>query len=134
MRKILVSAIAAATMSFGLVGLDMPSASAIECPYSGCIGTTTRMIAPDRIERGTTPFVRVKTTPNSGNPTVRGMHTIKCVARNGRAKFEFYRYTGNEYERYQGPRLGRGFWVCTARFSSDFRFRASSDSESIRSR
>lgn len=132
MRKFMVSAVVAALMSFGLVGLSTTSASAIDCPYSGCIGTTTRMVAPDRIEGGTTPWIRVKVTPNSGNARVDGHIAIRCLARNGRAKFEFYPYKGNEFKRFQGPRLGKGRWVCRTRFSSDFKFKASSDSESIR--
>lgn len=132
MRKFMVIVVAAVTMSFGLVGLSTSTASAIECPYQGCVRTKTTIKAPDTIERRTRPTIRVRTEPRSGNSTVHGLHTVKCVReRDGRTKVIFRPYTGNSFEAYTGPRLGRGRWVCTARFTSDYKFRASSDSTVI---
>lgn len=131
MRKFMVIVVAAVTMSFGLVGLSTSTASAIECPYQGCVRTKTTIKAPDTIERRTRPTIRVRTEPRSGNSTVRGWHRVRCVAGDGRVKVIFRPYTGNSFEEYSGPRLGKGRWVCTARFRSDYKFRASSDSTVI---
>lgn len=129
----------AAILAF-VVGFDAQTASAaaacedIECPYTGCVSTSTSIKAPDRIRRGNAATVKVRVTPTSGNATVTGSIRVRFEhRRTGRTKSVRADYRGNDYEAVRGPSLGRlGRWNVTARFCSDFRFPSSSDSTTLR--
>jgi hypothetical protein len=113
----------------GVVGL-VSSAHAVDCPYSGCLHTSTVAKAPHDVRVGSRPTVKVKVT--SGNVKVKGDVRIACTRR-ATTRSVSVSYAGNTFHSITGPRLTkRGTWSCTARFSARRLFRASSDLFSVR--
>lgn len=132
MKKLALFILGFALIGTGLVGPLTGAAQAVECPYTGCVDTSTTARAPERVSKGSRPAIKVKVSPASGNATVKGTVEITC-SRGGTKDSVSYPYVGNSFERFAGPRLTKkGVWSCTAKFSAKRKFKASRDSFSIR--
>lgn len=115
MKKFITAILAAALMSFGLVGVSSGSATAA-CPYTGCIATETSISGPAVLKRGTHPKFRVAVETN-GNAEPRG--TIKLIIKRKAGGFYQARtaYYGGEPKVLVGPKLWkRGGYIVTAKF------------------
>lgn len=130
MRKLIVGLIAAAVASFGMVSLSEAPAQAITCPYTGCVRTSTDISAPGQIVRGGILPIRVKVSARSGSANPRGTLSASC-SRPGKTKSKQVGYRGNPRTVFFTLRK-KATWTCTVRFSSARKFRASSDSTTVR--
>ena len=74
MKKLLGAVTSAVMLSAGMVAFAASPASA-DCPYTGCIPTSTQIDAPDEVERGDSAriCVRVRT---DGNGQPKGQVTL----------------------------------------------------------
>lgn len=82
MKKLAVSVLVGILMSFGLVAIGAPTASAAPCTYGGCQASKTRQDAPRTIstsERATV-FVTVRPRDNSDS-RFRAEGTLRLVVR-----------------------------------------------------
>ena len=130
MKKLLVGMVAAALMALGLVGGISSPAQAIECPYTGCVATSTNASGPSTIKRGTRPTIDVRVSVVAGTGSPEGLIRIACTKRSA-VKAVSYSYTGPKS--VLGPRLsGPATWTCTVKFRSFFKYEASRDTLRIK--
>lgn len=129
MRKFIVGFIVAALAAIGLVSVNSTPASAIVCPYTGCVRTSTSISMPDQIVRGGILPIRVRVSARSGTANPRGVLAASC-SRPGKTKSKLVRYHGHPRAVYF--KLGkRATWTCDVTFSSARKFRRSSDSGAV---
>jgi hypothetical protein len=153
MKKIFAGLIAVLMMAAGLVTFSAsvataasaptaasaataPSAArAIRCPYTGCIRTSTRISAPNRVFRHRSARICVR-VGTAGNGRPRGRVTVSLVRANGGFRWSNSRATSGRYRVCFGtPRLHRlGRYVVRARFDgrSSSAYRASRDRDTLR--
>lgn len=84
MKKLLAVIITVFMMASGLVAFTGSSASAADCPYTGCVKTTTTASGPSQIKKGA--FARIKVrTQAAGNAKPTGKYKI-VVRKRGKGK------------------------------------------------
>ena len=129
MQKIVVGVLLAALSAFGLVAIGSNEArAAVDCPYSGCVFTDTRINGPAIAESGKVRF-RVRVVSLSGTAKPKGSIRVKCEGP-GRDKVKRRDYN-REPRRVTFRLRARGVWECQAKFRSDFKFKRSKDTTSV---
>jgi hypothetical protein len=130
MRNLVLWLMAAVLATFGLVNVSAAPASAIECPYTGCVRTITVIKAPAKVVKGSIVPIRVTVLPRAGTANPRGTLDASC-SRPGKTKSKTRPYRGDT--RYVFFKLRKkAFWTCEVKFSSPRKFRKSSDSTTVR--
>lgn len=130
MQKLVLGAVAVAMAAFGLVATGTGTAQAVECPYTGCVKTTTTIKAPGVVRKGQTVTVTVSVRALSGVARPKGQVVVKCT-RPGAAKTKVVAYRGTP--RRASLVLNKvAKWSCSAKFTSPVKFRQSSDSKVVK--
>jgi hypothetical protein len=132
-QKLIASLISAFLMVAGLVAFTQSSATAA-CPYTGCVGTYTRIKAPDTVKRGDRLNFRVNVT-TAGNGEPKGRVTIRVVRSDGDYRFtDSKKFTGDavKFTTTQLPK--RGKYIIRAVFDrkAGSGFRDSDNTEAFR--
>ena len=87
MKKIFAALFVTIMMAAGLVGATGSGASAApDCPYTGCVRTSTHVGAPDKVKKGSRAEICMKVT-SDGNGRPQGQATVRVVRGNGGYKF-----------------------------------------------
>ena len=116
MKKLFGALVAAVMMAAGLVTFAMSPASAA-CPYSGCVPTSTTIIGPGQVEKGSRARICVRVDAASGNADPKGQVSINVVRSNGGFRFvDSKEYSGGR-ECFRTPVLEKiGKYVIEAKF------------------
>ena len=105
------------------------------CPYTGCIRTSTRISAPNRVARHRSARICVR-VGTAGNGRPRGRVSVSVVRANGGFRWSNDRATSGRYRVCFGtPRLHRlGRYVVRARFdgNANSAYRDSRDRDTLR--
>lgn len=128
MQKIVVGILLSALSTFGLVAIGSSEARAVDCPYSGCVFTDTRLGGPAIADPGKVRL-RVEVVALSGNANPKGSVAVSCEGP-GNDKFKQRDYN-REPIRVKFRLRASGVWTCKAKFRSDFKFKRSSDTHDI---
>ncbi len=129
MQKFILGLVMLALFAIGLVGVGSSEARAVvDCPYSGCVYTATRINGPPIAESGRVRF-KVRVVSLSGTAAPKGRIKVVCEGPGDR-KVKRRAYN-REPRRVQFRLRAPGVWECQAKFRSNFKFKRSKDRTSI---
>lgn len=115
MTKLFSALIAAVMMAAGLVAFAASPASA-DCPYSGCVPTSTFIKAPKEVDKGDRAKICIH-VGTDGNGQPKGTVSITVVRSKGDFRFVDSKTYNDWNECFKTPELRlRGNYVIKARF------------------
>lgn len=134
MKQLFAGLITVLMMAAGLVTLSAATASAA-CPYTGCVQTSTRISAPNRVVKNRKARICAR-VGTAGNGRPRGRVSVSLVRAGGGYRWSNDRATGGRYRVcFSTPRLRKlGRYVVRARYDAraDSAYRDSRDRDSLR--